>query len=74
MVLLMLQTCNQIYLHDIANRAMLVILKKGRSMNLDIDIQLKLFGSVVVSIILYGCEVWGFSNINFVEKLHLKFC
>ena len=62
------------HLHDIASRAMFVILKKGRSMNLDIDIQLKLFDSVVVPILLYGCEVWGFSNINLVEKLHLKFC
>ena len=25
-------------------------------------------------ILFYGCKVWGFSNINIVEKLHLKFC
>ena len=52
----------------------LVSLKKGRSMNVDKDIQLKLFDSVVVPIMLYGCEVWRFSNVNLIENLHLKFC
>ena len=61
-------------LYDIATRAMFEILKKGRSMFLSIDIQFKLFDSVVVPIIMYGCEIWGFSNLNLIEKLHLKFC
>ena len=45
-------------------------------MFLDIDrpTQLKLFDSVVVPILLYGCEVCGFSNVNLIEKLHLRFC
>ena len=29
---------------------------------------------MVIPIILYGCEIWGFSNWNLIEKLHLKFC
>ena len=78
------------HLFDIANRAMFVILKKGRLLNLDVDTQLKLFDSTVVPIMLYGSEVWGFTildlknkpnqnklNIlrtNLIEKLHLKFC
>ena len=61
-------------LYDISSRAMFEILKKGRSLFLNIDTQLKLFDSVVVPILLYGCEIWGYSNLNLIEKLHLKFC
>ena len=63
-------------LYDIGCRAMFEILKKkkGRAMCLDIDTQLKLFDVMVIPIILYGCEIWGFSNLNLTEKLHLKFC
>lgn len=25
-------------------------------------------------ILLYGCEVWGFSNLDVIERVHLKFC
>ena len=25
-------------------------------------------------VMLYGCEIWGFSNLSLIEKLHLKFC
>ena len=61
-------------LYDIGCRAMFEILKKGRIMCLDIDTQLRLFDAMVIPIILYGCEIWGFSNLNLIEKLHLKFC
>ena len=55
------------YLHDIAMRAMFVVLKKSRSINLDIDIQLELFDLVVFPIMLYGCEVWGFLILVFLR-------
>ena len=42
-------------------------------MFLSIDNQFKLFDSVVVPIIIYGCEIWGFSNLTLIETLHLKF-
>jgi hypothetical protein len=29
---------------------------------------------MVKPILLYGCEVWGFSNNDIIEKVHLKFC
>jgi uncharacterized membrane protein len=50
------------------------IYKKIRNKNIPIDLQLKLFVSLVESIILYGSEVWGFENIQIMEKIHLKFC
>ena len=35
---------------------------------------LKLFDSTVLTILLYGSKVWGYSNLDYIEKLHLKFC
>ena len=35
---------------------------------------LKWFDSLVEPIILYGSEVWGFENIQIMERIHLKFC
>ena len=34
---------------------------------------LKLFDSTVLPILLYGSEVWGYSNLDYIDKLHLKF-
>jgi hypothetical protein len=28
----------------------------------------------VKPILLYGCEIWGFSNIELLERIQLKFC
>ena len=62
------------HLCNIANRAMFELLKKGRSLFLDIDVMLKLFDTTVLPILLYGSEVWGYSSLDLIEKLHLKFC
>ena len=59
---------------QVASNAMFAVLKKGRTLQLDIDTQVHLFHSVVVPIVLYGCEVWGYSNLNMIEKLQLRFC
>ena len=60
-------------LHKQASRAMYALLAKSRKLSLPIDIQLQLFDALVVPILLYGCEVWGFQNIDCVEKLHRKY-
>ena len=60
--------------YNIANRAMFELLKKGRSLFLDTDVMLKMFDCTVLPILLYGSEVWGYSNIELIERLHLKFC
>ena len=44
--------------------------KKGRMFNLSVS----LFIRIVVPISLYGCEIWGFTNLQMIERLHLKFC
>ena len=29
---------------------------------------------MIKPILLYGCEVWGFSNNDNLEQIHLNFC
>ena len=50
------------------------VLKKGRLHNLSVKSQYDLFDKIVKPILLYGCEIWGFSNTDNIEKVHLKFC
>ena len=49
------------------------MLKKCRSLGLPIDLQLKMFHTMVAPILLYGCEIWGFENIDVIESLFLQF-
>ena len=44
-----------------------------RNFKLPIDCQLDLFDKVIGPILLYTCEVWGYENIDIIEKVHLKF-
>ncbi len=57
-----------------ASRAMFALLSKSRKLGLEVDVQLQLFDSLVVHIATYGCEVWGFRNIEVIERLHLQLC
>ena len=45
-----------------------------KSKQVPIDIMFNLFDSFVLSILNYGCEVWGFSTVQNVERVHRKFC
>ena len=57
-----------------ATIAMYEILKKGRKFNLSISCQYDLFEKIVRPILLYGCEIWGYTNVEMIERVHLKFC
>ncbi len=57
-----------------SQKSLFAIYKKIRNHNIPIDIQLKLFDSLVEPILLYGSEVWGFENLEIIEKVHLQFC
>jgi hypothetical protein len=39
-----------------------------------VDLQLKLFDSLVSLILLCASEVWGFANKESIENVHLQFC
>jgi hypothetical protein len=41
--------------------------------DLSIECQLDLFDKVVVPVLLYACEVWGYENIDIIERVHLRF-
>ena len=56
-----------------ASRAMYSLISKSRRLGLPIKDQLHLFDSIVSPIMLYGCEIWGYSDVSILEKLHLKF-
>ena len=43
-------------------KALYSILKKGRKLNLHIDLQIELVDTMVAPVLLYGCEVWGYEN------------
>jgi hypothetical protein len=57
-----------------SDKAIYAVLKKGCLHNLSIKCQYDLIDKIVKPILLYGCEIWGFSNLDIIERVHLKFC
>jgi hypothetical protein len=47
-----------------SSTSLFAICKKIRNQNIPIDVQLKLFDSLVKPILLYGSEVWGYGNLE----------
>ena len=60
------------HLADKALKGMYEVLKMGRMYKLSIQCLLDIFDKMINPILLYGCKVWGFSNNNILEKIHLK--
>ena len=60
-------------LYDKASRSMFEVLKRSKALRLDIDTTFHMFDTLVVPIILYGCEVWGCQTHALVERLQLRF-
>ena len=56
-----------------AEKAMYSLIRKARALLLPIDLQIKLFDKMVKPILLYGSEVWGFGNLDILERTLLKF-
>ena len=50
------------------------VLHKCKSNNLPIDLCLELFDSMVKPVLTYGCETWGYEDLDMLEKVKLKFC
>ena len=64
---------NKKYLAEQANKALFSLFRKTRSLNLTIDLQIELFNKTVKPILLYGSEIWGFGNLDDLERIQLKF-
>ena len=50
------------------------LLRKISCLQLEIDTQLVLFDSLILPVLLYGCELWGHEITTELEKIHTKFC
>jgi hypothetical protein len=57
-----------------AQKALYSVYRKVWNLCIPVDLQLKLFDSIVLPILTYSCEVWGFENCAEIEKVHLRFC
>ena len=55
-------------LYDKGTKAMFSLIGKCRKLDLPIDIQIKLFKSLVKPIGLYGAEVWGSQTPTYVTN------
>ena len=49
------------------------VIGKIRQFNLPLECKLDLFDKIVVLVLLYGCEIWGFESIDIIERINLKF-
>jgi len=58
---------------NIARKALFSLISKSRKLHLPVDIQIELFHQLVVPILLYGSEVWGFSNLSHIEVFYRSF-
>lgn len=61
------------YIADQANTALFSLLRKIRTLDLPIDLQVELFNKMIKPILLYGCELWGFGNLDVIDRVQLKF-
>ena len=55
------------------SKSLLRIEKTYKYELMDIETMLELFDAIVIQILLYGSEVWGFENISNVEKIRIRF-
>lgn len=56
-----------------AKKAMHILYTRIYNLDLPVDIQLKLFDQTILPILTYNCEVWGFENLEIIERVHTDF-
>ena len=56
-----------------AKKVLHLLYKRINNLHIPIDLQLHLFDHTVLPILLYGCEVWGFSDLNMIDVVHNQF-
>jgi hypothetical protein len=65
---------NAFFLCPVRSGKSYALYRKIRNLAIPIDVQLKLFDSLITPIFVYSCEVWGFENKQGIEKMHLQYC
>lgn len=63
----------QKHLSEQASKALFSLNNLFRDNILCVQDKLKLFDSLILPILTYGCEIWGFYRSDDVEKVHLRF-
>ena len=61
-------------LYDKGTRAMFALLRRGRQLQIPVDIMIHLFYTLVKPVLLYGSEIWAHKGTEIRGKLHLRFC
>lgn len=56
-----------------AKKAMILLFTRINNLDIPLDLQLKLFDHTVVPILTYACEIWGFENLEMIEKVQNDF-
>ena len=56
-----------------ANKALTLLLRNINDLNLHVDLQIELFNTMIKPILLYSCEIWGYSDITLIERVQTRF-
>lgn len=56
-----------------ATKAMYLLFTKSNNSDLPLDLIIKLFDHTVLPILTYGSEIFGFENLDILEKVHNEF-
>ena len=56
-----------------AAKAMFLLIRKMKTLDLSVDTQIELFDKMIKPILLYGSEIWDYSNVKPIERIHVKF-
>ena len=56
-----------------ARKAMFALLEKGKALKLPMDIMCDMFDRTVTPVLLYGCEIWGFTDSRNIEIFQRNF-
>ena len=61
------------HISEQARKAMHLLFVRSNNLDLPIDLQIKLFDNTIVPILTYGCEIFGYENLDLLENVHLDF-
>jgi hypothetical protein len=63
----------KIRLKQQATKAMYFVLAKAKDHQLSVECKLKMFDSMILPILLYGCEIWGYENNDIYNSVQINF-
>jgi hypothetical protein len=65
------QICPQI-IATAAQKVMYGVIRTIILFNLPISCQFVLFDKIVLPVLIYSCEIWGYENLQVIELIHLN--